>query len=64
MPDPGTALPEVGPARRPRPRRELYIDVFRGLMALVMVQGHLFDSLLHAAASAETLYVCQLMFTG
>ena len=64
MPDPGTPPPEVGPARRPRPRRELYIDVFRGLMALVMVQGHLFDTLLHAAARAEPLYVWQQMFHG
>lgn len=64
MPDPGTAPPEVGPARRPRARRELYIDVFRGVMALVMVQGHLFDTLLHAAARAEPLYVWQQMFHG
>jgi hypothetical protein len=26
--------------------REVYIDAFRGLMALVMVQGHLCDALL------------------
>lgn len=64
MPDAGAAAPEAGPARRPRARRELYIDVFRGLMALVMVQGHLFDSLLHAAARAEPLYVWQQMFHG
>lgn len=63
MPDPA-ASPPVAPARRPRARRELYIDVFRGLMALVMVQGHLFDTLLHAAARAEPLYVWQQMFHG
>lgn len=62
MPDPSP--PEAAPARRPRARRELYIDVFRGLMALVMVQGHLFDTLLHAAARAEPLYVWQQMFHG
>jgi len=33
-------------------------------MALVMVQGHLFDTLLHAAARAEPLYVWQQMFHG
>ncbi len=34
----------------PRPKqRELYIDAFRGVMALVMVQGHLFESLLAPA---------------
>lgn len=64
VPDPAAAPPEVGPVRRPRTRRELYIDVFRGLMALVMVQGHLFDTLLHAAARAEPLYVWQQMFHG
>jgi uncharacterized membrane protein len=64
VPDPGTRSPEVAPARRPRARRELYIDAFRGLMALVMVQGHLFDTLLHAAARAEPLYVWQQMFHG
>jgi uncharacterized membrane protein len=64
VPDPGAPPPEAEPARRPRARRELYIDVFRGLMALVMVQGHVFDSLLHAAARAEPLYVWQQMFHG
>lgn len=64
MPDPAVAPPESGPARRPRTRRELYIDAFRGLMALVMVQGHVFDTLLHAAARAEPLYVWQQMFHG
>jgi fucose 4-O-acetylase-like acetyltransferase len=45
-------------------RRELYIDVFRGLMALVMVQGHVMDILLEPAARAETWYVFQQMFHG
>ena len=36
--------------RRPRARRELYIDAFRGLMALLMLQGHLFDTLLYRPA--------------
>jgi hypothetical protein len=45
-------------------RRELYIDAFRGLMALVMVQGHLTDTLLTAAARAQPWYVFQQMFHG
>lgn len=64
VPVPGPTIPDEKAAPRPRTRRELYIDVFRGLMALVMVQGHLFDTLLHAAARAEPLYVWQQMFHG
>jgi uncharacterized membrane protein len=64
VPDPAASRPPLDPPRRPRARRELYVDVFRGLMALVMVQGHLFDTLLHAAARAEPLYVWQQMFHG
>jgi hypothetical protein len=45
-------------------QRELYIDVFRGLMALVMVQGHVMDALLTAAAQNEPLYVFQRIFHG
>ena len=45
-------------------QRELYIDTFRGLMALVMVQGHVMDSLLTPATRAEPWYVFQLMFHG
>lgn len=49
----------------PRPKqRELYIDAFRGVMALVMVQGHLFDSLLAPAARDQPWYGFQLMFHG
>ena len=50
--------------RRPRHRRELYIDAFRGLMALVMVQGHVFDTLLQPALRATGLYQFQLLFHG
>jgi fucose 4-O-acetylase-like acetyltransferase len=51
--------------RRTRPRnRELYIDAFRGLMALVMVQGHVFDALLSAADRAHPAYQFQVMFHG
>jgi hypothetical protein len=50
--------------RSPGRRRELYIDAFRGLMALVMVQGHLAEALLTAAARAEPWYVLQLMVHG
>jgi fucose 4-O-acetylase-like acetyltransferase len=45
-------------------KRELYIDAFRGLMALVMVQGHVTDTLLTAAAQAQPWYVFQQMFHG
>jgi fucose 4-O-acetylase-like acetyltransferase len=51
------------PSRRPG-NRELYIDAFRGLMALVMVQGHVCDALLTPAARAEPWYVFQTMFHG
>ena len=44
--------------------RELYIDAFRGLMALAMVQGHVTDTLLLPSALAERWYVVQQMFHG
>jgi acyltransferase len=44
--------------------RELYIDAFRGVMALVMVQGHLCDSLLSPEARAHGLYQLQTVFHG
>jgi fucose 4-O-acetylase-like acetyltransferase len=56
-----SAPPPPEPAR---PRRELYIDAFRGLMALVMVQGHVFESLLSPEVRAEPWYGFQLMFHG
>ena len=54
------------PERRARPRknREIYIDAFRGLVALVMVQGHVCDTLLSAATKAQPLYQLQLLFHG
>lgn len=54
------------PERRARPRknREIYIDAFRGLMALVMVQGHVCDTLLSAATKGHALYQLQLLFHG
>jgi hypothetical protein len=45
-------------------RRELYIDAFRGLMALVMVQGHVTDTMLTSAALAQPWYAFQQMFHG
>ena len=56
----------TGPERRARPRtrRELYIDAFRGLMALVMVQGHLNDALVSPEAKASALYQLQLILHG
>lgn len=47
-----------------RPRRELYIDAFRGLMALLMLQGHLFDTLLRADIRAAPLYQLQQLLHG
>ena len=44
--------------------REVYIDAFRGLMALVMVQGHLCDTLLSREALADPLYQFQSIFHG
>jgi len=44
--------------------REAYIDAFRGLMALVMVQGHVFESLVTAAARDDSLYRLQMVFHG
>lgn len=49
--------------RHPVPR-EVYIDAFRGLMAIVMVQGHVCDALLTPAARAQPWYVFQTMFHG
>ncbi len=49
---------------RPHVSREVYIDAFRGVMALVMVQGHLCDTLLSPAALAHHLYQFQTMFHG
>ncbi len=54
---------EPAPSRPPR-HREIYIDAFRGLMALVMVQGHVFEALLAPAARALPLYQLQLMAHG
>ncbi len=52
------------PHHRPGRSRELYIDAFRGLMALVMVQGHVFDFLLSPELRAEPLYQFQVIFHG
>jgi fucose 4-O-acetylase-like acetyltransferase len=48
----------------PKRPRELYIDAFRGLMALVMVQGHLCDGFLSPEVRAAPWYVFQQMFHG
>jgi hypothetical protein len=60
VPDLDLTAPNPTPARR----RELYIDAFRGLMALVMVQGHVCDSLLTPEVQAEPWYLFQRMFHG
>jgi uncharacterized membrane protein len=58
--DLSTPTPETPPPKR----RELYIDAFRGLMVLVMVQGHLFDRLLDPAVREAPWYAFQHMFHG
>jgi fucose 4-O-acetylase-like acetyltransferase len=57
-------LPFVDRRRRPGKNRELYIDAFRGVMALLMVQGHIFDDLLSAAHRALPMYQFEVMFHG
>jgi uncharacterized membrane protein len=64
VPRPVSTWDGVERRKRPRHRRELYIDAFRGLMALVMVQGHLFDSLLQPALRQTVGYQFQLLFHG
>jgi hypothetical protein len=44
--------------------REVYLDAFRGLMALVMVQGHVCDALLAPGIRASHWYQFQVMFHG
>ena len=61
---PAASAPAPPPAHAPKHNRELYIDAFRGVMALVMVQGHLCDHLLSPAARALGLYEFQAMFHG
>lgn len=51
-------------AQHPAQQRQLYLDVFRGLMALAMVQGHVMDTLLTEAALREPLYVLQQVLHG
>jgi fucose 4-O-acetylase-like acetyltransferase len=51
-------------AKRPHHKREVYIDAFRGLMALVMVQGHAFTALLSPTLQANPLVVFQNIFHG
>ena len=53
-----------GATQHPPHERALYLDAFRGLMALVMVQGHVMDTLLAPAALAERLYVWQQVLHG
>jgi hypothetical protein len=53
-----------GAVQHPPSNRELYLDAFRGLMALVMVQGHLMDTLLTRAALVEPWYLWQQMLHG
>ncbi len=57
-------MPHAAHARHHPANREIYIDVVRGLMALVMVQGHVMDFLLTPEAVAQPWYVFQLKFHG
>src|SRR5881628_3294207 len=64
-PIPDAAAPLFVERRRfPRRNRELYIDAFRGVMALLMVQGHVFDDLVSAAGRAAPWYQFEVMFHG
>lgn len=63
-PPPPTTWPHVDRRRKPRSNRELYIDAFRGLMALLMVQGHVFDTLVRPDIRADDLYRLQQIFHG
>src|SRR4029079_14234779 len=56
--------PHVERRRKPRSNREQYIDAFRGLMALVMVQGHVFDSLVRESIRGSSLYQFEQIFHG
>jgi fucose 4-O-acetylase-like acetyltransferase len=56
--------PDAAQPRVPPKQREIYIDAFRGLMALAMVQGHVMDALLTREALATPWYVFQQMFHG
>ena len=53
-------------SQHPHPAREraLYLDAFRGLMALAMVQGHVTDTLLTQTALAQPWYVAQQILHG
>ena len=60
-----TETPPRPAAVVPRARtREVYLDVFRGLMALVMVQGHVCDWLLSPAVRGLPWYQFQVIFHG
>jgi len=61
---PPPTWPHVDRRRKPRSNRELYIDAFRGLMALLMVQGHVFDTLVRGEIRADDLYRLQQIFHG
>ena len=53
-----------GAAQHPPHERAVYVDAFRGLMALVMVQGHVMDTLLAPEVQAQPLYLWQQMVHG
>ncbi len=59
-----TAAAATAVVAHPPRERALYLDAFRGLMALAMVQGHVMDTLLTRAALAEPWYMAQQMLHG
>ena len=59
-----TTAAHHAPVKKPHHKREVYIDAFRGLMALVMVQGHVFTALLAPGLQADPLVVFQNIFHG
>jgi hypothetical protein len=56
--------PDAQSAPREGKPRELYLDAFRGLMALVMVQGHVCDTLLSPEVRSAVWYQYQVIFHG
>jgi uncharacterized membrane protein len=59
-----TTVSHPAPSKKPHHKREVYIDAFRGLMALLMVQGHVFTALLTPGLQNDPLFVFQNVFHG
>jgi uncharacterized membrane protein len=59
-----TTAAQRAPDKRLHRKREVYIDAFRGLMALAMVQGHVFTALLSPSLQTHPLFAFQNVFHG